>query len=114
MKFKLPISLSVHYKTVNHPSLFKNHVVIPKYKKHKCRKQFLYQSTKLWNKYICRIFELPNINEKLNILIPGSCKNSDFATPVSIVKQKFKNILLDLQSSGDCKYWEPLNTHLKK
>ena len=51
MKFKIPISLSEYYKTVNHPSLFKNHVVIPKYKKQKSRKQFLYQSTKLWNKY---------------------------------------------------------------
>ena len=69
IKFKIPISLSVHYKFINNHSLFKNHVIVPKYKKHRSRKQFLYQSTKLWNKFVGRIFELSQLDKKNSILL---------------------------------------------
>ena len=106
--------MSVCFGSIGSRSLFGSHVVVPKYKKQKTRKQFLYQSTKLWNKFVGRIFELPHIDKKLNIIIPGSCKNSDFSAPVNFVKQKFKNILMEIQNYGNYQNWEAYNFDMKK
>ena len=56
-----------------------------------------------------KIFIPPNLDDTMNIIIPGSCPNSDYTASVAFVKQKLKSILLENQSSGSPNDWLPEN-----
>ena len=116
MKYKTPISLSflLQSNSLFYHSSYKNRLATPHYKTHKAKKQFLYQSSKIWNKFNSNIFIMPDIDKDLNIVIPGSCKNSDLSSTVNFVKQKFKRILLKLQNCGSDETWEPSNVDIMK
>ena len=116
IKYKTPISLSmlIQLNTLFYHSTNKNRMTTPHYKKQKSRNQFLYQSSNIWNKFNDKIFIMPSINKKLNIVIPGSCKYSDLSSTVNFVKQKFKKILLKLQNFGNEQIWQPSNIDIMK
>ena len=40
-----------------------------------------------------------------NLVIPGSCLNSDLTTPMGYIKHKTKAILLNIQCLGDPIHW---------
>ena len=69
----------------------------------------MHKSIHLWNKITQKLVMLPPLNPKLNIVIPGSCKNSDLSTPIIVVKKKLKNYLLERQNSGSLETWSTVN-----
>ena len=86
----------------------RNNLVIPNYHLNISRNQFLYCGTCIWNKLNNEIFKICNVNRQTEI-VAGSDFLSDFSTPMSRVKNKFKAILLNLQCSGDILQWEKEN-----
>ena len=106
-KYRSPISLH-NYIHKMHDSVRqcrKNNLVVPHYKLNVSRNQFLYCSITTWNQ----------INNRYFNLYEQSCMKSDMdfisdlSTSFSIVKKKFKGILLKLQSAGDTSSWEGHN-----
>ena len=50
-------------------------------------------------------FENPALNNLINLVIPGSCVNSDLTTPIVHIKKQTKTFLLNIQSIGDRQQW---------
>ena len=86
-----------------------NFLAIPKYIKKSSQVQFLFNGIKVWNKYNQKVLCTSLLNEGMQIVIPGSNTFSDLSTPVSHIKNKFKNILLSIQNKGDTISWEHKN-----
>ena len=82
---------------------------MPKYFLNSSRNNFVYKSIILWNKISHKIFIPPDLDVVTNIVIPGSCPNSDLATSVAFVKHRLKRILLENQSAGSTDDWLPEN-----
>ena len=109
-KYKSPTSLLIflHMNTDSTRQHRRNNLVIPNYHLNISRNQFLYCGTCIWNKLNNEIFKICNVNRQTEI-VAGSDFLSDFSTPMSRVKNKFKAILLNLQCSGDILQWEKEN-----
>ena len=97
-KYRYPIPLSTFlYKTSeSQRNCRKNNLVVPKYCLNVSRNQFLYCGTTTWNRINGIIFQNSNFL-------------SDFSTSTFIAKRKFKEILFNIQSSGDSSIWENHN-----
>ena len=109
VKYKVPISMSMLFKEIDYFSANKHKLRMPFSKKNKSRKQFVYQSTKLWNRYSKEIFATPSIDNSFNYIIPGSCRNSDYSTSIIFFKWKVKQILFYRQNEGDESTWNSSN-----
>ena len=77
----------------------------PKINLNVSKNNYAYKAAVTWNKIIPLILVNPEINTELGYIIPGSCKYSDLTTPIGLVKQKAKIILLDIQKTGDPTNW---------
>ena len=100
-KYRYPISLSTFLYKMSEStrSCRNNNLVIPNYRLNVSRNQFLHYGTTIWNK----------IN---SIVLQKSSFLSDLSTSTCIAKIKFKEILFNLQSSGDISKWEKHNFEL--
>ena len=108
IKYHMPISLFSCFNSgfgLFHRKL----LTLPKYYLNNSRNNFLYKSIILWNKLSQKIFIPPNLDDTRNIIIPGSCPNSDYTASVAFVKQKLKRILLENERSGSPNDWLPNN-----
>ena len=102
-KYRYPISLYTFLKKIpesprNYQS---NNILVPNYYLNLSRHQFLYCGITTWNK----------INKRAFLL--GMDFFSDLSTSSCVAKRKFKEILLNLQSSGDHENWENHNFNLE-
>ena len=113
-KYRYPISLSTFlYKTSESSRDYrKNNLVVPNYHLNVSRNQFLYYGTNTWNKVNSEIFKLSNNNRQLKIVVPGSDFLSDFSTSPFVAKRKFKEILFNMQFSGEISTWQKCNFNL--
>ena len=80
-------------------------LLLPKVKLEKSKQNFLFSTSRLWNKLINSILERCE-PEKNGIVIPGSKLNSDLSAALSVIKSKVKSFLLKEQSSGDKINWD--------
>ena len=111
-KYKTPISLStlLYKKYELSRQCRKNTLAVPNYRLNVSRNQFLFCGTTIWNKMNNNIYKSLNVNSELSqIICPGSSIFSDLSTSICYVKRKIKDILFNLQFSGDITNWENYN-----
>ena len=66
---------------------------------------FHYKAAIVWNKIMPKLLDKPDLDTNTNLVIPGSCLNSDLTTPIGYIKHKTKAILLNIQCFGDPIHW---------
>ena len=108
LKFRYPSYLTTKLKLKN--CKIPSKMFLEPYNKSSTTKRlFINKSISLWNSITPKLFSLPPLNSKLNIIIPGSCKNSDLTSPLVVIKKRLKSYLKDCQSTGNPKIWEKMN-----
>lgn len=94
LKERQPISLANMFQ----PS-FRNTsriLLIPLCNYENTKQNFVHKASNIWNSLIDKVLNKCDPNVK-NIIIPGSSENSDLSSPISVVKNRVKTILLDTQ-----------------
>ena len=88
---------------------------IPKASLLVAQNNFAFKAATIWNDLIPHILNAPQINTSTNLVVPGSCKNSDLSTSVGYVKYHSRKMLIKIQSYGDAHEWmyDNLNFNLK-
>ena len=53
------------------------------------------------------------LKNKEGVLVPGSTFGSDFTTPITVIKKKLRDVLMDTQTSDPLQSddWYPVNFH---
>ena len=69
---------------------------------------FVFSASLIWNSLIGGLLEKCSPNSA-GIMVPGSSEFSDTTTPISYIKKKLKNILLDTQKLGENDEWTAEN-----
>ena len=54
------------------------------------KNNFVYKTCFIWNKCVQKVFVLPELDLKIQIVIPGSVTNSDFTASIPFVKNRIK------------------------
>ena len=113
-KYRYPIPLSTFLYTTSDSAREhrKNSLAVPNYHLNISRNQFLYCGTSTWNKINSQVFKYSSNKNQLNCFVPGSDFLSDFSTSSCAAKRKFKEILFNVQFSGDISMWEKYNFKL--
>ena len=113
-KYKTPISLSTFLYKISDQSRLcrKENLAVPNYRLNVSRNQFIYCGTTTWNNVNSKIYKSSAHSEQLQLTYTGLDIFSDLSVPVSSVKRKLKNILLDIQFTGDSNNWEKQNFHI--
>ena len=71
---------------------------VPQYSLMISKNNFHYKAASIWNKIMPKLLKRPDLDAlNTNLVIPGSCLNSDLTTP--------KAILLNIQCLGDPIHW---------
>ena len=78
---------------------------VPQYSLMTSKNNFHYKAASIWNKIMPKLLERPDLDANTNLVIPGSCLNSDLTTPMGYIKHKTKAILLNIQCLGDPIHW---------
>ena len=78
---------------------------VPQYSLMTSKNNFHYKAATIWNKIKPKLLERPDLDANTNLVIPGSCLNSDLTTPMVYIKHKTKAILLYIQCLGDPIHW---------
>ena len=102
----IPINSSSSHSRIN----------LPNFNLTTCKNNFLVGASLLWNKCILQILDKPILTsviscnkKKIEFIIPGSNKNSDFTMTVGLFKYRLKQILLSNQMSGNINEWSNTN-----
>ena len=66
---------------------------VPQYSLMTSKNNFHYKAASIWNKIMPKLLERPDLDANTNLVIPGSCLNSDLTTPMGYIKHKTKAIL---------------------
>lgn len=103
LKYHSPISMHELLRT-NRTS-FRHQLILPKVKLEISKNNFVFKSSSIWNFIIPKILQTPDLDPILNIIIPGSCANSDLSCTIGLLKNKVKSQLLLTQNSGDPLEW---------
>ena len=103
LKFHSPLSIYDLLK-INKTS-FRHQLTLPKIKLDISKNNFVFKSSQIWNLMMPKILNVPHLDQLQNIIIPGSCKNSDISCTVGFVKSKAKSLLFQVQNSGDSFEW---------
>ena len=93
-KYKTPISL---YNQFTSSGISINmHLIIPETTLELVKHNFVFQASSMWNKLIDKLMNkcIPN---KDGLIIEGSAKDSDLATPVSTIKTGLRGVLIGVQ-----------------
>ena len=69
------------------------------------KNNYHYKAATVWNKIMPKLLENPDLDTNTNLVIHGSCLNSDLTTPMRYIKHKTKAILLNIQCFGDPINW---------
>ena len=86
-------------------------LTLPKINLDISKQSFVFRSSSIWNKVINVVLNkiVPRTD---GLIIPGSTANSDFTTPVCIVKNKIKKHLFSIQSLGKNDEWVHENAYI--
>ena len=78
---------------------------VPKVSLSISKNNFFFKAAQIWNNIVPNILQSPILDKRYNLVIPGSCENSDLTTPVSYIKSNTKTILFSIQSKGEKQLW---------
>ena len=78
---------------------------VPQYSLMTSKNNFHYKAASIWNKIMPKLLEKPDLDANTNLVIPGLCLNSNLTTPMGYIKNKTKEILLNIQCLGDPIHW---------
>ena len=94
LKYQTPISLFELFSFSHRHSNLK--LILPKVNNETARHNFLFKSSSIWNALIEKILNKcsPNFD---GIMVPGSTPGSDLSTSISLVKNRLKDVLLEIQ-----------------
>ena len=108
MKSHIPISI---HKLLNPSPRDTNFLLcLPKINLNTSKENFVFSASILWNGLISLLLCKCGPNEN-GIVVPGSTKNSDMSTSISIIKTKLKTFLMEVQCCGDGADWVPSNSY---
>ena len=88
-----------------------NTMLLPKHTLEMTKHNFAYNGSYMWNGLIGNVLDKCEPN-KDNIMIPGSSKYSDLSTPITIIKNRLKDHLFNVQkikTPGRPNEWMPNN-----
>ena len=83
----------------NSPSDLNMLLVIPKVNLDLAKKNFIFQACCIWNSLHKKVLNQSLLENKDGVLIPGSTFGSDITTPITIIKRKLRDVLLETQKS---------------
>ena len=115
LKYKTPISVyELFGMSYRSPSML---IIPPKVKIETAKCNFVYKASTIWNALITKLLNKCNTTNSVGIIIPGSTKDSDLSTSISIIKNKLKNALLETQKIdpqlevgwNESNEWYPIN-----
>ena len=109
LKYRTPISLFSLLQ--NSPSDNNMMLIIPRVNLDLQKKIFIFQASCIWdsiNKQVSNQFLQTN---KDGVLVPGSTFGSDITTPISVIKRKLRDVMLETQNSDplESDNWLPEN-----
>ena len=112
LKFRCPLSL---YELINlNKNSLNNLILPPKVIRDTSVNNFVFKASSLWNRLLPKIFCSPELNPNLNIIIPGSCINSDISScSTGFIKNSLKKHLLSIQSEGQPDEWLSDNSNFR-
>ena len=93
-KYRTPISLFNQF-TLSGISI-NMHLIIPETTLELVKNNFVFQASSIWNKIIDKLMNKCAPNND-GLIIPGSAKNSDLATPLSKIKNDLRDVLISVQ-----------------
>ena len=109
VKYRTPISLYELFtpspRTVNFL------MCLPKINRDVSRQNFVFSGSLIWNSTIGNLLNKCSPNDN-GIMVPGSSECSDISAPISTIKKKLKDILLQVQkleTPGRANEWLPDN-----
>ena len=75
------------------------------------KKNFIFQASCIWNSINKKVLNQCLLKNKDGVLIPGSTFGSDITTPVTVIKKKLRDVLMDTQASSPLESddWNPGN-----
>ena len=84
---------------------------LPKFSLETSRQNFVYNGSLIWNGLIGHVLDkcIPYPN---NVMVPGSSTNSDLSASISVIKNRVKKYLLQIQeieTPGRSNEWMPNN-----
>ena len=94
LKYRTPISVAKLF--TDSPRTTNMLLTVDKVKLEIEKSNFLFQASCTWNELIPKLMNKCNLNSE-GIIIPGSSENSDLTTPISVIKNKLRDVLLDTQ-----------------
>ena len=107
LKYHSPISMLAL--THSNPVSHHHNLIVPKVNLDVSKNNFLFSACSLWNKCAHKILSKPELNKRLNIIIPGSQVNTDLTCSIAVFKGRLKAILLSIQKSDDTNEWSKSN-----
>ena len=86
-------------------------LTIPKVKLDLAKNNFVFQASCIWNYLNKKVLNQCLLMKKDGVAIPGSTFGSDITTPITIIKRKLKDVLLETQNlnSLESDEWHPEN-----
>ena len=95
----------------NSPSEINMMLIIPKVKLDLAKNNFVFQASCIWNSLNKKVLNQHLLLNKDGVAIPGSTFGSDITTPITIIKRKLKDVLLETQNlnSLESDEWHPEN-----
>ena len=109
LKYRIPMPL---FKLLNNsPSEINMMLIIPKVKLDLAKNNFVFQASCIWNSLNKKVLNQYLLLNKDGVAIPGSTFGSDITTPITIIKRKLKDVLLETQNlnSLESDEWHPEN-----
>ena len=84
---------------------FRHQLILPRINLEISRNNFVFKASSIWNQIIPNLLQVPNLHHTHNIIIPGSCSNSDLTCTIGFIKSKTKLYLSQIQNAGDAQEW---------
>ena len=94
LKYKTPLSIASLF--TYSPRSTNMLLTVNKVKLDIERSNFLFQASCTWNELIPKLMNKCDLNSD-GIIVPGSSKNSDLTTSISVIKNKLRDVLLYTQ-----------------
>ena len=93
LKYKTPISLFELLK--NSPNITNMLLIIPEVNLDLAKNNFVFQASCIWNSLNKKVFNQSLLKNKDGVLMPGSTFGSDITTPITVIKTKLRDVLMD-------------------
>ena len=86
-------------------------LIIPEVNLDLAKNNFIFQASCIWKSLNKKVFNQSFLKNKDGVLVPGSTFGSDITTPITVIKTKLRDVLMDTQKldSVGSDEWYPEN-----